>query len=225
VELQELNAQLRRAEEERRRISLDLHDDPLQRAMHLARELGTMAEQPVGRDALQRCRRRAEELADSLRALATGMHPHALEAGLAEGLAWLRSDVAARTNLSVHLTVAGYEGRPFGRLSEDLEVALFRIAQEALNNCIRHARARSVRMNLVQQPIGTTLTIADDGLGAARSPAARALRDDHAAPALGIAGMRHRLRPWGGGVSVARRRPRGTVVTAVVPALTPEAGA
>lgn len=197
-------------EEERQRLALDLHDDPLQRAILLAREVGEGAECP---DA-QRWRRSVEEIISSLRAIGAGLRPPALDDfGLSVGLEQLVGELRARSDLAVDFVVRVADGAPFGRLESDLEVALYRVVQEALNNCLKHARATRVAIVLRRDGGKIGLSVVDDGQGIA--PLANG---DSATLHLGILGMRERLRPWAGVVKIGRSTQGGThVVVEVTP--------
>ena len=192
-------------EEERRRIALDLHDDPLQRTVLLARDLGA---------APARDRRALEDIIGSLRALGAGLRPPILDdLGLVAGLEWLVEDVRARADFAVALTAEWPAEPRGGRLDPALETALYRVAQEALNNCLKHAGATWVALLLRREGARIVLRVADDGQGPPGRGACRGQRPF----GLGLVGMRERLRPWGGGVAVSARPGGGTVVEATVP--------
>ncbi len=209
-ELAALSGRLLRAqEEERRRIALDLHDDPLQRAVLLARDLGDGPEHPV----TAHDRRVLEDIIGSLRAVCAGLRPPVLDdLGLVAGLEWLVDDVRARADFAVDLLVEPGAGAAAPRLEPALETALYRVAQEALNNCLKHARATRVLVALHRDAGRVILRVADDGAGCCPADAPAGGR----APHLGILGMRERLRPWGGIVAVDGGPGGGTVVTATV---------
>ncbi|HEX5417642.1 MAG TPA: ATP-binding protein [Chloroflexota bacterium] len=211
-ELAALSAELLRVqEEERRRLALDLHDDPLQTATLLARELADRADLPE----TPRWHASVDEIVIALRSICMGLRPPFLDDfGLPGGLEWLVHDASARSNLVAHLAVQAPAGEPFGRLPVELETALFRIAQEALANCQKHARANQVTVTLTRAPGRVTLLIADDGRGAQRTP--RQPDPSGEARSLGIVGMRERLRSFRGTVVVAARPEGGTLVKAEV---------
>ncbi len=195
-------------EEERRRLALDLHDDPLQRAVLLARELN---EAP--HCSHHRLIGTAEEIIISLRAICTGLRPPVLDdLGLAAGLNRLLHDVEARSDLATALLVETTDHAPFKRLEPDLEIALYRVAQEALNNCLKHARATQVTVSVCQSPGRVRLNVADDGHGIDPSHGSEPVP-----PHLGILGMQERLRPWGGRLNVEGSPMGGTIVSAEVP--------
>jgi signal transduction histidine kinase len=208
--LEALSTQLMHAqEEERRRIALDLHDEPLQRAILLAREMAEATPRPNEHS----WRRAVEEIIVSLRAVCAGLRPPVLDdLGLVAGLEWLLNDVRARSELTALLTVEVGDAEAFGRLPRAFESALYRVAQEALNNCLRHAQASQVSVVLQRDQRLVRLCVADDG----RGPAI-AVNGAHRPFQLGILGMRERLRPWGGTLAVAACPGGGTVVSAEIP--------
>ena len=93
----------------------------------------------------------------------------------------------------------------------DLELGLYRIAQEALSNCQRHAKAGTVWARLAEAQGYITLTIEDDGAGI--------LGQDQPAPGqnLGLIGMRERAEQLGGHLEILARDPTGTIVTVTLP--------
>jgi signal transduction histidine kinase len=205
-ELVALSARLMRVQEaDRYELALDLHDDPLQRAILLARELGEEVEESHS----ARWGRATEEIIASLRAICTGLRPRVLDdLGLEAGMAWLVNDVRARSELAVSLSVGAADGTSFGRLPPDLEIALFRVAQEALTNCLKHAAAATVSVELCRAGNAVRLQVEDDGMGY-RVPTG-------AEQTTGILGMRERLRAWGGSVVLEPHEPSGTRVVAEV---------
>ncbi len=209
-ELAALSGQLMQVqEEERRRLALDLHDDPLQRAILLAREVSETSP-PLDR---ARLRSEAEEIISSLRAICAGLRPPVLDDfGLVAGLESLVSEARARSELNISLEVETTNIAAFGRLERELETALYRVAQEALNNCIKHASATSVDVILARSPARITLSVRDDGQGVVVDAAA-AGQANH----LGLLGMRERLQPWEGVVKVDSSAMSGTTVFVTVP--------
>jgi signal transduction histidine kinase len=210
-ELALLAEQLVRAQEEvRRRISLDLHDEPLQRAILLHRMIGESVDHPMAAVWLSE----VESIAASIRAICNGLRPRVLDDfGLAAGLEWLVDDVRGRSDLTAFLTTASADSLSSDRLPADLELALFRVAQEALNNCLKHARATKVYVTLWREGQRVRLIVADDGVGRPDGPSPDAERAQ-----LGIAGMGERLRPWAGVVTARAGAEGGTIVTADVSA-------
>lgn len=193
-------------EDERYRLALDLHDDPLQRAILLAREVGADPAHPLA----QQWRAELDDIIAALRAISVGLRPPALDDfGLPAGLERLISNIQAQTDLTITLHCEPPAETPL-RMASDLEIALYRVAQEAVNNVLKHANASRIDMAIVQTEEFVRLTVADDGCGL-QPPTG----DTHRL-ALGILGMRERLRPWDGCLTVAERATGGTLVTAEV---------
>jgi signal transduction histidine kinase len=204
-----LSAQLMKVQEdERRRIALDLHDDPLQRAILLARKIT----QTSPRFDRSRLREDAEEIINALRAICSGLRPPVLDDfGLVAGLESLVSEARARSELNISFEIEPL-GASFGRLAPELETALYRVAQEALSNCIKHAQATEVEVTLGRTANCVTLRIHDNGQGGASDPAFTV-----DASHLGLLGMRERLQPWDGVVNVGSDASLGTTVLVTVP--------
>jgi signal transduction histidine kinase len=188
---------MRVQEEERRRLALELHDDPLQRASLLARRLagqGLVDEHEA-----------AEDVAIALRAICYGLRPPMLDdLGLPAALDRLVSDVAARSDVQVNLLLDGFAESD--RLDPELELALYRVAQEALNNVLKHAQAEHALVRVVGTDDALELHVEDDGRGTGGEYSSER--------SLGIVGMRERLMPWDGHVTITARPRGGTRVVA-----------
>ncbi len=157
---------LRGQEEERRRIAQDLHDGPIQTLVMLCRRLDALGERhalPAGAaGALEPVRQLAEDVAQELRELARGLRPPSLDdLGLVASLRQLTSRFAARTGIEIAF---GVQGRA-RRLPAEIELGLFRIAQEALRNVERHAAARHVTVRIGFGERRVWLLVHDDGIG------------------------------------------------------------
>ena len=115
-----------------------------------------------------------------------------------------------RSQVKVSLIVS----EPIARLPRDVEIALFRVLQEALTNVYRHAEARCVDVRILCRNERVVLTVADDGKGIPEAVLDR-FRGG-AAPGIGLAGMRERLAEFGGQVRVESSS-EGTIVEAAIP--------
>ncbi len=213
-ELERLSARmLRQHEEERRRLSRELHDETAQVFTAVKMQLGVLRD-GVGRDAprdathdgrrdAQRARfDRVLALIDtgirSIRGVTNALRPSLLDdLGLPAALRSLCADFAERTGVAVDLSVD--DALP--PLTADAELALFRAVQEALSNVARHAGAARVRVALAADAAGAvTLAVRDDGRGLAEpADLGRWERAGH----MGLVGMRERLAPLGGSVTLA----------------------
>jgi two-component system, NarL family, sensor kinase len=138
-----------------------------------------------------------------VRRIVEGLRPPALdELGLADAVAQLADGIAAGTNLAVVL-----EANPLPRLPAAVEVAAYRIVQEALTNVARHARAGSARVRLTLSANALCVEVCDDGIGQI------APRMD----GVGLGSMRERAEEIGGRFTFTAVPGRGTTVMAVLP--------
>jgi signal transduction histidine kinase len=208
-ELAALSRQLMRAqEEERARIAQELHDDPLQRAILLSRRMALATDTPE----IRRWRTAVTEIGDGLQAICAGLRPRVLDDfGLVAGLEWLIESLQAQGDTVIQLAAETKDGSSFGRLAADLELALFRIAQESLNNCLKHADATRVVVILWREGPLIRLSVSDNGRGCADLQ-----NRDSARLRLGMVGMAERVRPWGGRVQMGPGSNGGTMVVAEV---------
>lgn len=208
-------------EEERRRVARELHDEAGQALtaviIGLERGLASMPEvyasdlpvQP--RQLISNLRDLAAQTLDEVRKLALELRPSVLDdLGLVAALRQYVRSTEERSGLAAQLAIAGWdEGDP--RLPAEVETALFRIAQEALTNAIRHARATTVQVRLRRADGCVALEVRDDGVGIAAVAASRA--GEH----LGMFGMRERARLLGGEFHATPTSPRGTLVQVRIP--------
>ncbi|WP_198955259.1 sensor histidine kinase [Kineosporia sp. R_H_3] len=205
-------------EGERTRLARDIHDGVSQRlaglGFHLSAALSLVGQDD---DAARVQLRAARELADlagaETRAAIGDLHPPVLDdLGLEAALSSLAREAGARMGgPAVGVVVDGEVGT---RLPVHAETALYRIAQEALSNAVRHAAASAVDLVLEYGSLTVTLEVRDDGRGFDAGPqAAAALRPD----AFGLRGMRERAELLGGVLAVTSAPGRGTRVRAQVP--------
>ena len=203
-------------EDQRRRLARELHDEPLQLFLHLARRLELLSTDPgVPKDViagLSEARCQALDAATKLRTVARDLRPPALdELGLAPALSSLIAD-ADDDALDVRLILEG----PSIRLSPELELAAFRIVQESLRNARRHGTAHRVRVTVTFGGDTLRLEVADDGRGFDVAEVVRQSLLEGAA-AMGILGMRERARLLGGTLHVRSTPGAGTIVEALLP--------
>jgi PAS domain S-box-containing protein len=206
---------VRAQEEERRRAGQELHDDVLQSLVILLRQLDGVEDKfaeagpaPVGE--LRCARTKTEEIIATVRGFAHRLRPPWLEdLGIAASLRRIVRDAGARSRLEAELRVDGEERR----LPMDVELGLFRIAQEAIFNVERHASAKSLSVTLCFRPDGVEMRITDDGVGFDRE-AGRAKRLEHGN--LGIVGMEERAALLGGSFRLDSTLGRGTTVSVSV---------
>lgn len=213
-ELKRLASQLIRIQEdERRRISRDLHDDINQRLALLSIELeGIQRQLPALTPPLARTIRsisdRVAELSEDVRHLAYHYHPSILDdLGLSIALQRLVEDVGSRNHLEAHITCHDLPKT----LSQDIATCLYRIAQESLNNVVRHAKASRVEVTLAQSSIGLLFTIADDGVG---FPPDLPRTESGG---LGLLSMKERVALVGGTLTIESAIGAGTKLQASIP--------
>ncbi len=212
-ELRQLSAkQLQLQDEERRRIARELHDGTGQVLTGLALMLDAVVrtarlDEPT-RKALEKAKALAEKCTRDIRTLSYLLHPPMLdEAGLRAALAWLVEGFTDRSGIATRLSMT----QEVGRLPHDVEMALFRVAQESLANVHRHSQSRTAGVSVLAGPGEVVVEVADHGRGIPRGDLVRAVNRG-----VGIAGMRERLRELGGRLDIESNR-RGTTVRAVVP--------
>jgi signal transduction histidine kinase len=140
-----------------------------------------------------------------MRGLIFELRPRGLEAdGLAKAVTNHATAVAGRTGLDIAV-----DARLDERLPTDTEEALYRIAQEALHNVVKHANARSARVRIDRSGEGAILTVQDDGAGFDPSLVSGAK--------LGLIGMRQRAERLGGEMEISSSPGAGTCVRIVLP--------
>ena len=201
---------LRAQEEERKRISRELHDEAGQGLMVLRLHLGMLA---AGADAA--LNRKIEEAMDmldgtiaDLRRLITRLSPRVLEElGLLPAIRKEARELSKTTGMKAHLelpdVVAG--------LDHEIEIAVYRAVQEALNNIAKHAQAEQfwVQLDVVDGCI--RVRVEDDGVGFGRNGSSISGRS------FGLVGMRERIAALAGSVRIQSRKGRGTRVKVIVP--------
>jgi len=214
AELRDLSQRLLQAhEEERALLARELHDDLTQRLAVLAIDVGRAEIAAAGGPQAQTMsvvREGLVRLSEDVHSLAYQLHPSVLkEIGLAEALRTEceRVERQGRVALVVEIEPAT------AAVGKDAALCLFRVAQEALNNALRHAGARTARLVLRPLDGGLVLAVRDDGVGfdPARPKRGRS---------LGLASMRERLRLVNGTLDIESAPGQGTAVVAWVPAST-----
>ncbi|HZR46180.1 MAG TPA: PAS domain S-box protein [Candidatus Manganitrophaceae bacterium] len=211
--LQHLSRRLLEAQEnERRRIAGELHDEIGQSLTAVKIRLQSAQRHPdLVLAKLEECVQIADQAMKEVRNLSLNLHPPQLdELGLIAALRWHLDRQGQAANLILH-----FSAHPLpARLRPDLEIACFRIAQEALTNVIRYAQAHRVSVKLRQRGNHLHLIIKDDGQGFDPKIAQdRAMRGT----SLGMVGMQERAQLAGGRVEWRSSPGRGTQVDAVFP--------
>jgi signal transduction histidine kinase len=198
--------------EERNRLARELHDAMTQNLFSLALTAeaasGLVRTDPAGAEAeIDRIRALARDTQAELRSLIFELRPPQLEkdglvATIGKDLDILGRAHGLKADLRVH-------GTP--ELDSAVELELYRIVQEALNNAIRHARAETIAVEVEAGDGAVTMTVRDDGVGF--DPGARAIRERR----LGLTSMRERAERLGGTFSVHTAREAGTTVKVEIP--------
>ena len=216
--IRELSAELVHAQEAAcHRVARELHDSVGAEltATHFALagvETWLPADAPLQcAAALKVASRSLNAVSEAARHAVTELHAPSLEAGIVGALSQWTGDFAARTQLRTSFVCAA--DVRLTRLPADAALAIFRVAQEALNNIAKHARASAADVRIEASHRHLTLVVSDDGIGLA--PRARTRRGH-----FGLAGMRARCAAFDGSVQISARRPdadthaRGTTVRA-----------
>src|SRR5579884_682091 len=209
---------LQAQEEERKRIARELHDETAQTLSVLLTNLDLL-ERDLPRDpTIRRCFDRVTSLArralDETRALSHDLRPTILDdAGLLAALEWIAAEF--ERSYGGRAAVEAYFDNDVV-LPPEVEVALFRIAQEALTNAGKHALARDVHVRLAVEPAGAVLRVTDNGRGFDPRAVERPTRKGR----LGLYGMRERASLVGGTVDIHSGE-RGTRVEVRVPLAAP----
>ena len=222
--MRQLSQQLVAAqEEERKNLSRELHDHVGQMLTALRMEIGRIDRLRLSGDrgrsdpsleasprsgiagAVAECRRLVDDMVRTVRDLALGLRPSMLDDfGLQPALEWHVRDFGRRFGIPVELSVDG----DLDLLPEQHRTCVYRSVQEALTNCVRHARASRIDVSVVRKGDGLTVTVADDGVGF--DPAQRA-------GGLGLRGIEERVRDLHGILTIRSAAGAGTTLTMTVP--------
>ncbi len=201
-------------EHERRRLAGEIHDGISQRIVslffHLSAAADAIASSPgLAAEQIARAQELAAAALDETRLAIAGLRPPVLDdLGLAPSLASLGRSFP-QLNVQVETTA-----QP---IAEHLETAVYRTAQEALQNVAKHAEAQSVRIRLTAPPGRIVLEVADDGTGFDLA-VARSAPVGHSGPSgFGLPGMRERAELLGGRLEVITAPGRGTTVRLTMP--------
>jgi signal transduction histidine kinase len=208
-EIRKLSARLRHAqEEERRTISRELHDEVGQKLTAMRMELGTLerlrGDEVEFDSRLRDVKGMAEQSLHSVRDIAAGLRPAVLDdLGLPAAVQKQAREFSRRTGVIVVVSVDG----EFGGLPDTHRTYIYRIVQEALTNCAKHAHAHRITVGLLDHGDRVQVTIGDDGVGFATRPP----------QGLGLIGMEERIRELGGTIAIQSMPGRGTTIDASIP--------
>jgi signal transduction histidine kinase len=208
----ELSGHLLRAqEEERKRISRELHDETGQALMVIRLYLGMLENSLPARTAKAKVRETLEVVdrtIEGIRRIISKLSPLVLqELGLSAAIRKEAKEVAKGTGIRVRVHVANENDR----FAPEAETAVYRVVQEALHNVAKHAQAKTVNINLTRENDLVKLSVQDDGVGITIRPDARG-------HSFGLAGIKERVASLGGSVAVQTELGKGTRLDIVVPA-------
>ncbi len=215
--LQELSGRLLQLkDEEQRHIARELHDSTAQLLASAAIDLeriqklvlgGSRAEKLLGQTS-----RLVEQAIAEIRTVSYLLHPPILDTlGLEGALSWYAAGLSRRSNIQVKVRIQP----SFGRLSHELELAVFRIVQEALTNIHRHSGSPSAEISVSKDSCLVEIQITDRGRGIPPEILKPAINTG-AIVGVGIAGMRERVRQLGGHLEIDSGS-SGTSIRATLP--------
>ena len=218
-QLRELSSRLQQSQDdERRRIARELHDSAGQVVTVLGMNL-TCIEQNAGRNskirkAIDESRELVHQLSKEIRTMSYLLHPPLLdENGLSGAIHWYIQGLAERSGLKSKLVIP----KDFGRLSDDLEVTIFRIVQECLTNIHRHSESKTAAIQLSRSGESVCLEIQDEGKGISAEKLAEI--QGHRT-GVGITGMRERVRHLNGTIDI-QSNAQGTKISVRFPVAIP----
>jgi len=205
----------RAQEEERKRIALELHDETIQEMVVLSRQLDLLETRgkelsPENSQLLKEARQQTKNIMQSLRNLSQDLRPATLDRlGLLAALDHLATDTRKFTGIATTVKVLGTQHR----LPEEVELALFRITQEALRNVWRHSHAGKAEIILEFSEKSVRLSIIDNGRGFYVPEVLGELSKNGK---LGLIGMQERARLINGNLTIQSEPGKGTIITVEV---------
>ncbi len=208
ADLQELSTLLLRAQEnERRALARELHDEIGQSlsAILMETEGAECADQQARiHEHLDSIKGMAEKTVNQVRDLALLLRPSMLDdLGLAPALNWHARETTKRTGLNVIVSA----DEAIDSLPDEHRTCIYRLVQEAVNNAVRHANARTVEVSVQKEGLKVVVSVRDDGAGF----------DTRFLRGLGLLGMEERVRRLGGRLEISSGQGRGTLVQAALP--------
>ncbi len=212
VRIAELSAHLMYVqEEERKRISRELHDETGQALMVIRLYLGMLESSVTEQSARLKIRETLEVVdrtIEGIRRIIGRLSPLVLqELGLIAAVRKEAKDLTKSAGVKARVTVSPN----FGRMSGATEAAFYRIVQEALHNVAKHANAATVNIEMRRENGSVRLLIEDDGVGIAPQ------KPNPGRPTFGLAGMRERIGNIGGKMKVTSSRGKGTRIEVSAP--------
>jgi len=212
-ELRQLGGRLIKAqEEERSRMGRDLHDDLSQRMAVFSMELEQLLREIPGEredlgSSVRSLLTRAQEFASDIHRLSYQLHPFKLDTlGLSAAIRSLCEEISEHKDLKIKFQEKGFPAT----LPPDITLCIFRIAQEALHNIVKHSGASEAKLVLTKTAEAIRLRVLDRGAGFNIEAAKMKKR-------LGLLSMKERLRLVGGEISIRSRPSEGTQIDVLIP--------
>jgi signal transduction histidine kinase len=210
-QMRELSQQLvNTQEEERRNLSRELHDHVAQVLTGLRMELGrlerlTAPSTPQVGPVVAGCKELVDDMFRTVRNLALGLRPSMLDDfGLQAALEWHVRDFTARYAITVNLKIEGH----FDTLPDKHRTCVYRVVQEAMTNCARHAHAQTIDVVVRALAGQLSVTVTDDGVG---------LDPDKRRDGLGLRGIEERVKELQGAMTISPEPANGTTLTIRLP--------
>jgi signal transduction histidine kinase len=210
--LRRLSRRLVQAQElERQALSRELHDEVGQMMTALGMELGHLETLRQGnldafRSRIEDAKRLNSDAMRAIRDLAMGLRPSMLDdIGIEAALQWQGREFSRHTGVPATVRVNG----SLDYLNDAQRTCIYRVVQEALTNCARHAKAKHVLVSLEADAHGVVVVVQDDGVGF--NPAS-------ARGSLGLLGMQERVHELEGTLKITSESPKGTTIRAELPA-------
>lgn len=199
-------------EDERRQIALSLHDEARQSLVALKVEIDMLKKYiPLDVEqctqSLDNIEDQLKNITDSTRRISHSLHPSMLEdLGLVQALEWYADRFIQSDDLEVTIESLGFDEE----LPEQIALTLYRIAQEALTNIVKHAGATGVTVRLTKGYPRVIMVVEDDGRGFSA-------KDDAVKQGLGIVGMRERVELIGGSFRLKTTPGQGVHIRVTIP--------
>ena len=215
--LRDLSSQLQRMrDEERRQIARELHDSAGQLLAALGMNIAALQLQSAKLDgegirALAENALMVEQISSEIRTISHLLHPPLLDAaGLASALRWYVEGFSERSKINVELDIPAR----LSRMSDEMEIAIFRMVQECLTNIHRHSGSKTAVIRVHEQDHEISVEVQDQGKGISRERQLELNSSNRTG--VGFRGMRERLRQLGGALDI-QSAGRGTTVRATLP--------
>lgn len=211
--LRKLSRRLVLAQEgERKALSRELHDEVGQTMTALGIEIAnleklrTAASPEAFRSRIEEAKKLNADAMRAIRDLAMGLRPSMLDdLGLEPALQWQGREFSRHTGVPANVQVSGI----LDELSDAQRTSIYRLVQEALTNCARHAQAKSVLVSVQAQDNQVVVVVQDDGVGFEPSARSRS--------GLGLLGIQERVQALDGYLKISSERNKGTVLRAEIP--------